>query len=264
MQMRNMIAVLVAAGAMAAAGQAQKAPATAPPSAPCTVAPQPAPCGKPPAAPANGDAFPFPGESAPAAGSSQPGTGSTTSGTGTERTDSAGGARQDRGGPFPFPGDKAAPAASPNADPDAGASSSSSSSSSSSTDDAVPVDPDATAPGLNDAGSEGNPAGTGRHKLHRVNPVGTKLQSTDEREAEDLDIAHFYTQTGNLQGAYLRAQDAAKIVPDDPAAHFALAETAMKLDKKDEAIAEYTACLKLDPEEKIAKTAKKQLERLKP
>ena len=81
--------------------------------------------------------------------------------------------------------------------------------------------------------------------MHRVNPIGTKLQSIDEREQEDLDVAHFYIQTGDLQGAYLRSQDAVKMAPDDPDAHFALAEIALKLNKKDEAIAEYNACLKL-------------------
>jgi Tfp pilus assembly protein PilF len=100
--------------------------------------------------------------------------------------------------------------------------------------------------------------------LHRVNPIGTKLQSADEREAEDLDIAHFYIQSGDLKGAYLRAQDAVKTAPDDPDAHFALAQIASKLNKHDEAIAEYNACLKLDPIDKQAKEARKELARLKP
>ena len=129
--------------------------------------------------------------------------------------------------------------------------------------DASPTDASSGAnPALKDQGSEGAPPG--RHLLHRVNPVGTKLQMTDEREAEDLDIAHYYTQTGDLQGAYLRSQDAVKMAPDDAEAHFALAETAAKLNKRDEAIAEYNACLKLDPMEKEAKAARKALERLKP
>jgi tetratricopeptide (TPR) repeat protein len=148
----------------------------------------------------------------------------------------------------------------------AGASSSSSSSSSSD-DDATAADPNATAgaaPGLKDAGSSGNSPTPGRHILHRVNPIGTKLQTTDEREQEDLDVAHFYIDTGDLQGAYMRSQDAVKIAPDDPDAHFALAVIALKLNKKDEAIAEYTAVLKLDPTEKQAKDAHKALAKLKP
>ena len=133
--------------------------------------------------------------------------------------------------------------------------------------DAKTTDPDAKtagtpdAAGLTDKGSEGAP---GRHLLHRVNPVGTKLQTADEREAEDLSVAKFYTETGDLQGAYLRSQDAVKTEPDDPDAHFALAEAALKLNKRDEAIAEYKACLKLDPVDKEAREARKALERLKP
>jgi Tfp pilus assembly protein PilF len=79
-----------------------------------------------------------------------------------------------------------------------------------------------------------------------------------------LSIAHYYVQSGNLEGAYLRSQDAVKITPDDPAAHFALAEIAMKLNKRDEAIAEYNACLKLDPDDKQEKASRKALARLKP
>jgi len=112
-----------------------------------------------------------------------------------------------------------------------------------------------------DKGSEGTP---GRHLLHRVNPVGTKLQTADEREAEDLSVAKFYTDTGDLQGAYLRSQDAVKTAPDDPDAHFALAEAALRLKKRDEAIAEFNACLKLDPVDKEAKQARKALAGLKP
>jgi Tfp pilus assembly protein PilF len=79
-----------------------------------------------------------------------------------------------------------------------------------------------------------------------VNPVGTKLQTIDEREQEDLDVAHFYIQTGDLQGAFLRDQDAVKVAPDDPDAHIALAEIALKLKKPDVASAEYNACVKID------------------
>ena len=169
--------------------------------------------------------------------------------------------KQDASKAFPFPGE-----AKPGSD--ANQPGTSSSSSSSSGDDATPTDAGATpaggAPGLDDKGSEGSAATPGRHLLHRVNPVGTKLQSADEREAEDLDVAHTYIGMGDLQGAYMRTQDAVKTSPDDPDAHFALAEVAAKLEKRDEAINEYNACLKLDPPEKEAKDARKALERLKP
>jgi len=76
-------------------------------------------------------------------------------------------------------------------------------------------------------------------------------------------VAKFYTDTGDLQGAYLRSQDAVKTAPDDPDAHFALATAALRLKKPDEAIAEYNACLKLDPTDKEAKEARKALSSLK-
>jgi tetratricopeptide (TPR) repeat protein len=213
------------------------------------VTPQPDPCATT-AAPAKqvpANKFPFPGEPA---SSTEPATAPSR-----EDVPSAPGApaaTPDSVKKFPFPGESAA--------------SSSSSSSSSSGADATTADPDANpaTPGLTDKGSEGAPPAPGRHILHRVNPIGTKLQSNDERESEDLSVAQFYMQSGDVKGAYLRSQDAVKMAPDDPDAHFLLAETALKLNKKDEAIAEYNACLKLDPIEKEAKDARKALARLKP
>jgi tetratricopeptide (TPR) repeat protein len=208
--------------------------------------------------------FPFPGE--PNSNGSSPDAAPSIGGA-PQAPDASGapGAPAPAGKPdatkqFPFPGEASQP------DSSAGEKGTSSSSSSSG-DDASPVDSGASpggTPGLKDKGSEGSTATPGRHILHRVNPVGTKLQTTDEREAEDLSVAHFYTQTGDLQGAYLRSQDAVKTAPDDPDAHFALAEIALKLNKRDEAIAEYNACLKLDPSDKQAKDANKALEHLKP
>lgn len=240
----------------------QNAPAPTPAPAPCTVAPQPDPCGATP----TGDSkqktmekFPFPGggsgssasPSAPAADAPAP------SLTGTPAAPDANGEKPDAAKQFPFPGD-----VKPGGGTEAGTSSSSSSSSG---DDSYPGDagtnPDGS-PALKDSGSEGNTPTPGRHILHRVNPVATKLQSPDEREAEDLQVAGFYRDSGDLQGAYLRSQDAVKAVPDDPDAHFALAEIALKLNKRDEAIAEYNACLKLDPTDKQAKDARKALEKL--
>ena len=229
----------------AVTGWAQSAP---PNPAPCTVAPQPAPCGSanaPASKPSTAEKFPFPEEpSAPA----PPAVSAPAPPPAAASPDAPAGAKKD----FPFPGEDAKPAASGGE----------SSSSSSSGDDPAPADPDAA--GLKDKGSEGSQAPQGRHLLHRVNPIGTKLQSPEEREAEDLDVAHYYTQTGDLKGALLRTQDAVKLAPDDPDAHFALAETARKLNKLDVAIAEYGACLKLDPDDKEAKAARKELARLKP
>jgi Tfp pilus assembly protein PilF len=92
--------------------------------------------------------------------------------------------------------------------------------------------------------------------------MAQKTLSDDERVDEDLSVAHFYQQSGNLMGAYLRTKDAVKTEPDEPDSHLALAEVAQKMGKKDEAIAEYTAYLKLDPDGDGAKAAKKALEKM--
>lgn len=260
--MREFLGALLIAACSAVACPAQSAPADP---APCSVTPQPEPCGGTAAAkPSAAKKFPFPGESgstdAPAPSLSGVPDAPGTAGAAQDAPDAP--AANDVNKKFPFPG-----AADTKAAGDAGSSSSSSSSSG----DVPQYDPDANpaggagaTPGLTDKGSEGEATTPGRHILHRVNPVGTKLQSADERETEDLSVAHFYISTGDMKGAYLRSQDAVKIAPDDPDAHFLLAETALKLNKKDEAIAEYNACLKLDPVEKEAKDARKALEKLKP
>ena len=258
--MRGYLGVVLAAGVWVAASalpcEAQTTPPPANP-APCRVEPEPEPCGTSPAATAKPNAtekFPFPGSAGASSSSAAPSApnlnGVPDAPETPEQTPSAPATGKKD---FPFPGDANKPDAS-------GASSSSSSSSAGDDDPAA----DADSAGLKDKGTEGAQTKSGRHILHRVNPPATKLQTDDEREAEDLSIAHYYVQSGNLEGAYLRSQDAVKITPDDPAAHFMLAEIAMKLNKRDEAIAEYNACLKLDPDDKQEKASRKALARLKP
>jgi Tetratricopeptide repeat len=255
---RHLGGMLVAGGLwVAVAGYAQSPPASP---APCKVAPEPVPCAATPAKPSPADPFAFPeagsgSSSSPAPSVAAPGTPSTPA--------DANPAKKSTAADFPFP-DEVKPGSSTAPDSSSGSSSSSSSSSSSNNDFPVDPNPAPDAAGLNDKGSEGSQTPQGRHLLHRLNPVGTKLLTPEEREAEDLDIAQFYTHTGDLQGAYLRSQDAVKMVPDDPDAHFALAEIALKLNKRDEAINEYTAVLKFDPSDKQAKAARKELARLKP
>jgi len=165
----------------------------------------------------------------------------------------------DAGKQFPFPG-KSGSTPLPGEPKQAGSSSSSSNSSDPDASGASSADAD---PDLRDKGSEGQQTQpSGRHILHRVNPPGTKLQSPDERVAEDLDVAHFYMDNGDFKAAYLRGQDAVKVNPDDPEAHFMLAEVALKLNKTDEAVKNYQACLKLDPSDKQAKAARRALTRL--
>jgi len=54
-----------------------------------------------------------------------------------------------------------------------------------------------------------------------------------------------------------------KIEPDYPPGHFALAQAAKKLNKKDEAVAEFQTYLKLAPDGDKAKAAEKALAELK-
>lgn len=131
-------------------------------------------------------------------------------------------------------------------------SSSSSSSSSSSGDSSSSADPDAP-PADNPADSKST-----RKRLPKVQ----KLQSDEDRAAEDLEVAKFYEGKGNLDAAYLRTKDAVKVQPDDPEVHFAHAQIAQKLKKHDEAIAEYNAYLKLDPDGEKIKAARKALSQL--
>jgi Tfp pilus assembly protein PilF len=129
------------------------------------------------------------------------------------------------------------------------------SSSSSSSDSSSSADPDApsSVPWVDEAASSRS-----RRKLPKVQ----KLQSDEDRATEDLSVARFYEGNGNLTAAYLRTKDAVKVLPNDPEVHFAHAQIAQKLKKRDEAIAEYNAYLKLDPEGERIKTARKALSQL--
>ncbi len=89
------------------------------------------------------------------------------------------------------------------------------------------------------------------------------IQSDEERATEDLKVSKYYEQTGNLNAAYMRAKDAVKHQPNDPDTHFALAHIAQKLNKRDEAIAEFNTYIKLDPDGLSIKQAQKALSQLK-
>ncbi len=89
-----------------------------------------------------------------------------------------------------------------------------------------------------------------------------KVEDLDKREADDLEVSHYYFTTGDFLASYLRAKDAVKTIPDDPEAHFVLAQAAQRLKKNDEAIAEYGTYLKLEPSGDKAKPALKALNQL--
>jgi tetratricopeptide (TPR) repeat protein len=130
---------------------------------------------------------------------------------------------------------------------------SSSSSSSSSADD-----PGNTPPADKPPVDDKTPPKNVRRRLPKIE----KLQSDEERAAEDLKVSKYYEEAGSLNAAYLRAQDAVKSLPSDPETHFALAHIAQKLEKNDEAVAEYNAYLKLDPDGVKIKQAQKALSQL--
>lgn len=270
------LAALLFAWPLGLIAQAAPAKQQSPDPKPCSVIPDPDPCGtvpKPPASTGSGtssapsapsamDKFPFPGSDASdSTKAPAPGIGGVPEVPQSPASNSNSSATpSDTIKKFPFPGESPAPSApSVPSTPDAGSSSSSSSSSNAGDlpDSGAPDTPD-----LKDAGSEGTQTRSGGHILHRAAPPAPKPQTADQREAEDLDVADFYMKSGDLKGAYLRTQDAVKIAPDDPSAHFALAEIAARLGKKDEAIAEYNACLKLDPTDKEKKDSGKALARL--
>lgn len=133
-----------------------------------------------------------------------------------------------------------------------GASSSSSSSSdsgySSSKADDAPDSPDA------DDTSVPTKTRSSRRNL-KAEPVRTSSQQLDL----DLQVAGFYQNDGNYQGAYMRAKDAVSIAADNPDARLALADAARKLGKLDEAEQNYKKCLELDPVPKTKKAAEAAL-----
>jgi hypothetical protein len=196
------------------------------------------------APPAAADKFPFPGE--PGADEKPSAPASPKAFPFPEDADkpAAPSAQTPAAKSFPFPedADKAAVPAS--------------SSSSGAPDPEPPADAD-DAPALADKGSSGSTRAERRRHL-------PKVEDLDEREAKDLEVAHYYTTTGNFLAAYNRAKDAVTTIPDDPAAHFALAEGARNLKKNDEAIAEYKLYLKLDPGGEKAKSAQRALSELSP
>jgi tetratricopeptide (TPR) repeat protein len=230
----------MAAFLLSAVSSAQTAPAQNSPAAPCPAPNQnPAqttdqtakPCSPAPAAKkSTAERFPFPGE--PDKPANPP----------------------DSPSPATTPSDAAAQHPFPTQPPPKLPGDDSSSSSGSSSDD-----PNATPPGDHPTPGGDPPEGT---SVHRKLPKVKRVQTDDERVDEDLAVAKFYLNDENYQGAYLRAKDAVQVQPDYSATHFALAEIAQKMKKKDEAIAEYQTYLKLDPDGEKAKAAKKALAEL--
>jgi hypothetical protein len=221
--------------------------------------------------PSTAEQFPYPGDPQPSNSSSSPSQ-TTPSDTNTPDAPSSStppSAPTDTTRKFPYPGDSSTPAPTapnptakqfpypgespaPSANGNSSSSSSSDDSGSSSNSGSDPnpdPDPDSKLPPPPTAKN------TGRRKLEKVRD----LQTPDEREAEDIKVGKFYQDKGDWNAAYFRYKDAVKTQADDPDAHFYLAEVALKLNKRDEAIAEYKTTLTLDASDKQIKAAKKAL-----
>ncbi|MGI4853845.1 MAG: tetratricopeptide repeat protein [Janthinobacterium lividum] len=129
----------------------------------------------------------------------------------------------------------------------------SSSSRSAADDDVAPTTAAPDAPikssALKDLGSRGD-----------TSAARAKLQQT--RVADDLKVGGFYMKDGNTQGAYLRFKDALDRAPDDPDTRFNLAEAAWKLNKREEAVSNYQAYLRLDPGGDHDKASRKALSKM--
>lgn len=215
-----------------------------PASPPCT----PPNAAEPPAA----QRFPFPGESTQSEPKPQKQSPSATPNAAPDAP-APNGKEPSAADKFPFPTSSAPPMpGAENSGSSSSSSSSSSDSSSSSSND--PADtPSSAKPPLDDKGD--NPRAAVRRRLPKVE----KLQSDEERAEEDLKISKFYADAGNFNAAYLRARDAVKSLPDDPDTHFALAQVAQKMKKREEAIAEYNNYLQMAPDGLKIKDAHKAL-----
>lgn len=220
-------------------------------------APAPQNTGRPPS---TVDKFPFPGEAAPAQQPAQPASGTQPGGTADK---------------FPFPGgdlDKTPIAPEDAPQPQAPSSSSS-----------APTQPDFSTPPSSDgmgssssSSSEDEPAPTTQSDDAPVRAAplpnyGTKRSRVEEqtrkrneehRVEDDLKVAKFYLNDGNVNGAYLRYKDAIEHDPEESDAHLGMAEMAEKLNKLDEAREHYAEFLKLDPENKRAAEVQHTLDRL--
>jgi tetratricopeptide (TPR) repeat protein len=80
--------------------------------------------------------------------------------------------------------------------------------------------------------------------------------------AKDTQVGTFYLRTGDYKGAYDRFDEAAKADPGNADAVFGLAESARRLNRRDEAIRNYQLYLSALPDGPRAKDSRKALKEL--
>ena len=106
------------------------------------------------------------------------------------------------------------------------------------------------------------PATPERRKLHLDGESAIGTPHADRIALRDEEIADLYFKDGNYAGALSRYAEALHFVPDDEAAAFGVAESARKLGKRDQAVEAYKTYLKLAPQGKKAKQARKAIAEL--
>ncbi len=146
------------------------------------------------------------------------------------------------------PGDVGAPAGSSSSSSPAGADASTGD------DDAAPTTAGGDTPvKASDLRNLGQPRGD-------ITEARTKLEGS--RVEDDLKVGRFYFKDGNLAGATARYKDALKRDPENPDAHYGLAEVLLKQNKRVEAAAELQRYLALAPDDDHTKDARKMLAKL--
>ncbi len=120
-------------------------------------------------------------------------------------------------------------------------------------EDAAPTtagsDTPVKASSLKDLGTRGN-----------VSAARTKLE--ESRIDDDLKVGAFYFKDGNLVGAQARFRDALQRDPDNPDAHFGLAQVLLKQSKRDEAVTHLKRYVQLAPDDNHTREAQKLLAKL--
>lgn len=140
-------------------------------------------------------------------------------------------------------------------------SSSSSSSSSSSGAGGVAPDDDDVAP-TTSGGDTPVKATTLKDLGSHADSSAGRVKLEKSRVTDDVKVGRFYLRDGDLAGAEARFKDALQHDPEDPDAHFAMAELLLKQKRNVDAAAQLKRYLELAPDDEHTKDAKKMLAKL--
>lgn len=153
--------------------------------------------------------------------------------------------------------------------PDAPRSGSSSGSSSSSSSSSSPADAIGTPE--NDDVAPTKAGGDTPVNASSLKDLGSRADSTksrakleETRVEDDLKVGRFYFKDGNYAGATARYQDALQHDPENPEAHFGLAQVLLKQNKRQDAIGHLQRYVQLAPDDEHTKEAQKLLAKLGP